>query len=362
MSTRVALLCLSILASCTHTAHERREFEASSTLDERAQAMQSAHANNKKNSPKNPESPAQESFVSAPALPTNMQNELIADGLKALEQGDTARALERAYSLWQSLDIERSRSPETDLQKPVFRNPALLLALAQAESSQGADTSLAERLVRVNPQWEPAYIVLANAHMRRGAFLLAEKVTRAGFDRIENTSPSFLALRIKSLYSAGRKEQAMRLATTSLTAHPTHSRLLQWKGTLLFLNQKNAEACALFEKAFSASQPDAPLSHNHAVCLTQTAQLEEALSVLKAAMATHPQHAPLRLLAGTVLKKLGKNDDARIAWREYLNLNDTNANARNAVAAALANLDLSETSGQTNSRATIPLSQPVTPY
>ncbi len=334
----IAITCI----SCTTVAHERRVFEPASSMDERAQAaLQNRSAPNSQSSQQKTHMDKQSSAETLKTKsPEDYRAELIASGLKALEHGDIARALEQSYILWRELDAERSRSPDIDLQNPVFRDPALLLALAQSESTQGTNTNLIELLVRSNPQWEPGYIVLLNAHLKRGAFRLAEKVSRTAADRIDTPSPALLSLHAKSLYAQNKISQALKITEAGLAKHSNHPQLAQWQGLLLFAQGRTAEACNRFAMAYKIESSDAALAHNHAVCLTLAGQWDEAISVIKSVLPGNPQDAPLRLLAGTVLRKLGQYEEAKHAWRDYLELNAATSAQRETVLAALSGLDI----------------------
>jgi tetratricopeptide (TPR) repeat protein len=332
-----------VFFSCTTVAHEQRVFERASSAEERSRSAEQ----NRPGSGVSQNTRTEISADNAAVLenlrtksPEDYRTEIVAAGLKSLEQGDIAKALEQSYILWRGLDAERSRSPEVNLQNPTFRDPALLLALAQTESTQGSDTNLIELLVRSNPTWEPGYIVLLNAHFKRSSHTLAEKVSRTAIDRIEAPSPTLLSLRAKSLHARNKTAQALKVVEAALRKYPNHPQLVQWQGFLYFAQGRTEDSCFKFANAYKAGGADAVLTHNHAVCLTQSGQWDEAISVIKSALPNNPQDAPLRLIAGTVLKKLGHYEEARQVWHDYLELKTASKAQRETVLAALNGLDI----------------------
>lgn len=336
---RCAFAISILLASCTSVSHERRVFDVPSTLPERVSAVEQNRPFEKSEATTPSLIDSTATSATTPKSSQEFRSNLIAAGLKALEEGNIAQALERSYELWHSLDVERGRSPEMDLKNPTFREPALLLALVQAESSQGNDTALVERIVRLNPTWEPGYLVLSNIYLNRGAYKLTEKVVITGLDRVEKPSPSLYALHTKTLFAQKRADAATKVVDRALTLYANDPRLLQWKATLEYSLGHLEKSCGLFASAMELSSNDPSLLHNHALCLAHTGQLEEAIGVLKPAMNANSNNAPLRLLAGHVLKRLGKHSEARIVWRDYLDLASANAPQRSEVMAALKNLD-----------------------
>ncbi len=357
LSALLVVACHSTPTSTpTSMPQSPRVFDPASSLEERVAASET-------NRPKpyaelikrnTSQSTQDSSPTSNNRLAINYRDEVIADGLKALDEGDIARALERSYTLWHALDVERSRSQEINLSLATFRNPALLLALAQAESSHGKDTTLAEKIVHSNPKWEPGYIVLGHIYLKRHSLEIAEKVTRTAFDRIESPTPSLIALRTKALQALGRNGEAMRVVNLGLEKYPNNVRLIQWQGLLEFSHGDLDKSCALFAKAFENSQADAVLTHNHAICLTQSGRLEEALGVLRSVLLENPQSASLRLLTGIVLKKLGNYAEARLVWREYLDLSEADDPQREVVTAALNDLTIREESALSQTKPLAP--------
>jgi Flp pilus assembly protein TadD len=270
--------------------------------------------------------------------PSSYKENLVNEGILAISSGNLALALERANTLWRSLDEERLRSADADLTTPDIRNAALLLALAQARSSRSPDTSLLERIIRANPLWEPAYVVHASLLVERGAFLLAERTTLAILDRIETPSAVVFSLHATSLRAQKKSTEAKKIIARALRAFPEDPLYLHWKGILEYDDGHLAAACALFAEAYQKQQNNETLIHNHAVCLSRGGRWEEAATFAKMSLSQFPQSLELRLLAGTILKRSGDFAGAESAWRGFLDLAPETDKRRVIVEAALADL------------------------
>jgi Flp pilus assembly protein TadD len=252
------------------------------------------------------------------------KSDLIQRGILSIELGDLAIALECANALWRSLEEERARSSDADLSVPTLRNSALLLALAQARTSRNVDTSLLEKILRTNPNWEPAYVVLASILIDRGAYFLAERTTSAALDRVENPSAVIFSLHASALRAQNKTNDAHRTIARATRLFPNETILMHWQALFEYDNGKLDKACELFERAFQKEHAHESLTHNQAVCLSRAGRWDEAVTVIKQALAEFPQSSRIRLLGGTILRKSGDTAGAEQAWRGFLDLSPDN--------------------------------------
>jgi predicted TPR repeat methyltransferase len=140
----------------------------------------------------------------------------------------------------------------------------------------------------------------AEAHYRRSLSVLPGR-------------PSTLANLGAALLSQGRADEALACLDEALAAHPSDHQAQAHRGNALFLLHRETEALACFEALLQQAGEQAPaLAHlREAECLARLGRLPEALARATRLTASHPDWPEALLLHGTLLKDLGRDDEAR---------------------------------------------------
>lgn len=274
------------------------------------------------------------------------ETQLVTLGLAALEAGDLGAALAATREAWTSLQETRSRTLDEDLATSPLRDYAAAHArvlLATSERREGI--VLLERIVSASPAWMPAYRMLFEHYSREGASGLAERVARRALGYgLETEAWPRVAL-ARALRAQGRREEALGVLKAAETAFPSDSTVTSWLGLLLHDAGFLTEACERFALAYARLPGDEEASYNHASCLSREARFEDAEDVLRLAVMRNPGSASLRLLAGNVLRRRGRDADAYRAWREFLDMSDPRDPRRGRVENALEELGRADGTG-----------------
>lgn len=261
-------------------------------------------------------------FEEASRLGKLNEQELLARSYIYYEMGDLQKAYDSILLLWDVLERKRVHSFEEELKTNPMRECALLLALIQLETHERRDgIELLERLVRTNAQWLAPYLVLGNLYFQEGASELAERVAKAGLDRVaERDSADLYFLLAKAQKEQKKLDEAQRTLRLAQTHFPEDVRLLVFAGVFLYEDGNRIEGCELFEKAYSKNLNSQSATENYSVCLIQQGESEKAENVLRKSLLNFPRSHKHHLLLGMAAKKSGHFTEARSAWESYLAL------------------------------------------
>lgn|GEM_PF-5847838 len=267
------------------------------------------------------------------------ETQLVALGLAAYERGDFATALTHTRAAWLSLQQTRSRTLDEDLGTSPVREVALAFASALVASSESKEgIVLLERIAVASPRWLPVYSALFEHYMNVRAHDLAERVARGALSFTSGQGADANVLVARSLRAQGKRKETLDVLERARVAFPSDARVVLW----FSLAQHDAgfltEACEGFSLAYARMPGNQDAAYNHGLCLADARRWEEARSVVKLALVQHPHSDSLRLLAGNVLRRGGRNAEAYGVWKEFLSSSAPADPRRAAVENALDDL------------------------
>jgi adenylate cyclase len=190
---------------------------------------------------------------------------------------------------------------------------------------------LAQEAIALDPDYARGYNLLANTHVRdvwdgrakspgdslKSAIELTQKAI--ALDSADDNSRSFLAY----LYAMTRQwDKGFPEVEQALALQPNSPEALYYLGCFLFLASKSEEAIPLFKESIRLN-PFAPAGHfrflSGAYC--QTRQHEEAIEAAKMGLERAPESHSSYLQLAAVLSVGGRDEEARTAAAQVLNIN-----------------------------------------
>ena len=119
-------------------------------------------------------------------------------------------------------------------------------------------------------------------------------------------------------YQAGRLVQAEQKFAAALSLAPGRPSVLTNLGAVRLKLGRTEEALALLQEAIALEPDNAEALGQAAAASAELGDLRQALEFAERAVAVQPALAPLWTLRGTVLRELGRPQDAAASYREAL--------------------------------------------
>jgi tetratricopeptide (TPR) repeat protein len=182
-----------------------------------------------------------------------------------------------------------------------------LRALGRVQDAQRADLASAQAAPHDAELMQAARAMVANA------LHLAEPILKR---RLREQPTDIAAMRLLAELAAriGRLEDAESLLHRALDLAPEYGMARANLATVLF-KQNNFAQCLAELDRLPAGQDTSAHASLRAAALARTGGFEEALSLYRQLARRMPEHAPVRLSMGHVLKTLGRTDEAIAAYR-----------------------------------------------
>ena len=272
---------------------------------------------------------ARDDLVAVLRLDPDDDRALLALGRMAVRRGDVPAARE-----WFHRYVRGSSDAAAAHVRVVFqwlearRGPEALAAARAGIADAGPDPRLrfAEGLALEDlRRWQEAAQALAGVHAQAGELYVPARVALAD-----------------ALSRLGRHADAERALSAPLAAQPRDVRLLTMRATVLDRAGRPAEAVTLLRRAVLEREragADADLTDLQvalADSLARARRNDEALSVLRAAVAARPRDEELLFALGATYDRAGQTDLAVAQMRALLVVNPDHAEALNFVGYAYA--------------------------
>lgn len=173
---------------------------------------------------------------------------------------------------------------------PKSENAASLTVVAEKYYSVGnlvEAIATCRQALKLQPDWAPAYVTMGNVHQANGQL-----------------------------------DEAMRLYSEAIALNPDFAEAYANLGSMLYKQGLLIEAIVNYEKAIVLKPDLAAAYWNLALALKQQGQFEVAISYEQKALELNPHLAEVdfNLDLGDKLARLGKLDDAMIAWQRAIDL------------------------------------------
>lgn len=254
--------------------------------------------------------------------------DVIASSLDDIKRGDYQKAIEKNKNILNILERQRTKTLDEDYSVSPFREAMLVLSLAYMQAGDEKQTLLIlEKLIINSNHWTPAYIALGEYYFSKKAYKLAYDVAVKGIDKCANDLLHLYILQLKSEREMGNLISAKQIVNRLNTLFPKDSNVLLWQGIIYQDDKDYLSACTSFKKAFEENRNNPYISHNHAYCLIQSGQYDEASDVLMIAMSNYPSIPFLYYLNGFLENKRKNYLSAYKSWETYLSMigeNDPN--------------------------------------
>lgn len=251
--------------------------------------------------------------------------DVIAASAADLKRGDFQKAIEKNRNVLNILERNRTKTLDEDFATSPFREAMLMLALAylQAEDEEQG-LPILEKLVIASNTWTPVYIALSEFYYSKKAYQLALQVATRGIDKCSNDLLPLYLAQGKAQRALGNRVAARQTINRAELLFPKSSAVLLWKGILAQDEKDYLSACEAFKLAFTQERSNPYISHNHAYCLIQSNQLEEASDILSITITNYPSLSILYYLKGFLENKRKNYLAAYKSWETYLTLIDEN--------------------------------------
>lgn len=174
-------------------------------------------------------------------------------------------------------------------------------------------------LIKAELRFPPAFDLLGNIHLRRGAFVEAEQAFESAL-RLNPGFVEFLVNLASAQLQLRKREEAVANARAALKQAPGHRRALAALGMALRQLDRFDEAveCA---RAMIAADPNFPPAHaDLGAALDGLGRHEEALACYEHALSLAPGFAEVSYAKGKALTALERWTEAETALREALRL------------------------------------------
>ncbi|WGL58579.1 tetratricopeptide repeat protein [Pigmentibacter sp. JX0631] len=254
--------------------------------------------------------------------------DVIASSIADIKRGDYQKAIEKNKNILNILERQRTKTLDEDYAVSPFREAMLILALAYMQAGEEKQTlQILEKLIISSNHWTPAYLALGEFYFSKKANKLALDVAVKGIDKCSNDLLYLYILQLKSEREMGNLISAKQIVNRLNTLYPKDSNVLLWQGILYQDDKDYLAACNSFRKAFEENRTNPYISHNHAYCLIQSGQYDEANEILMLAMTNHPSVPFLYYLNGFLENKRKNYLSAYKSWEAYLSMiseNDPN--------------------------------------
>jgi adenylate cyclase len=224
------------------------------------------------------------------------------------------------------LASEHTNSPEA---YDCFLRGRELWHLQTKETNGEARTTL-RRAIELDPNFAPAYALLAITHMRdylnqwsdSPSVSLEEgyKVAQEAVARSDRDPYAHWAL--GSLYLWRRRhDEAVREFQTAISLNPSFSLAYSLLGLTLHYSGQSERALDCFERGIALDPYSDVYLHFHAQAYFQLGRYEKAVEVLKRRLTRHPNTDISRVLLAACYGHLGQTEEARAQWREVFRIN-----------------------------------------
>lgn len=140
---------------------------------------------------------------------------------------------------------------------------------------------------------------------------------------------------VRALLAAGKPEQALSVADSRLAQAPHDAEARAWRARALVRLGRAPEAETEYRQALSAVPNDTDLLYGLGDALARQQHFEAALPPLDRARQLDPKRSDVEALRGRVLRALGRQQEARDAFRAAARLDPGSAEAK----AGLASLE-----------------------
>jgi tetratricopeptide (TPR) repeat protein len=134
--------------------------------------------------------------------------------------------------------------------------------------------------------------------------------------------------RIRELLAANQVEQALGVTEQWLASTPEDLEAVGWRARLLAWSNRWSEAEANYRRVLESAPNDVDILLGLADVLTWQKRAAEALEILDRACVLEPQRLDGHVRRGRVLHSLGRNRAARAAFRQVLDRDPSNREAK----------------------------------
>lgn len=237
---------------------------------------------------------------------TNEAEKIVAELLKSNPK-DTETVAMHASMLLQSKDPKQVQKAIDELQPLVASTPstqrsALLMLhfnLARAYLAKGDSSSLdqarlqLQEALKINKEYVPAQLMLADLELTRGDSTQAVQTADAVIARIPNSLPAHL-IRTRGLMAMGEMDQSRQEIEAILRASPTSNDARYQLAVLNFAERKYQDAEDNFELLSKMNDPRAFMGIVN--CKAQLGQIDSAISMVQDRLRQTPDQSKLHAL------------------------------------------------------------------
>lgn len=228
-----------------------------------------------------------------------------------------ADRLQQVYGLLQQARTVEAGLALAPLLQEFPREPAVHRALATLQQMAGRHDDAVEAMRRA------VLMAPRDVHLQAdlGQTLAAAGRTDealAAFSQAVELQPDFAAgwyLLGMTAYGVGRDREALDALRRAATLAPDHPQVLRGLAETAYALERFAEALPLFERIAAGGVDDPGVELRRSQCRRRTGMPQAALSLVQAALARFPDHAPLWLELGWLQEDLGAGDEALAAYR-----------------------------------------------
>jgi adenylate cyclase len=237
-----------------------------------------------------------------------------------------ALALNLTIGEQQQLAGEHTSSPEA---YDCFLRGRELWHLQTKETNAEARVAF-QRAIELDPNFAPAYALLAIAHMRdylnqwtASPSLSLEEGYKVAQEAVaRNDSDPYAHWALGSLYLwLRRHDEAERELKRAISLNPSFSLGYTILGLTLHYSGRSENALDCFERAIALDPYTDVYLHFQSQAYFQLGRYEKAVEVLKRRLTRHPDTDISRVLLAASFGHLGRSEEARAQWQEVFRIN-----------------------------------------
>lgn len=260
---------------------------------------------------------------------------ILAQGDKAFEDGDYAKAL-TAYEAAKK-QAPKKAAPIVGVARTrvAKASPSLGFAAAEKNVEVLAASKELKRAADMDANFGPAHVELGRALLLLGDAPNAEAALRKGAKLLPDDAEAHSALGI-ALLASGKTEEALTELSKARELDPGSAPRRGNLGTVLFMRGKVAEAIKEYEIEVRITPDDARAHSDLGTALLAQSDFTRAVPELRKAIQLDPKRATFRSNLGYALQLSGKVSEAITEYREALKLDPKLASAWINLATALA--------------------------
>jgi tetratricopeptide (TPR) repeat protein len=212
---------------------------------------------------------------------------------------------------------------------PEDTDSVLQIAYIYAQTGKAADAvPLLEKALAEQPGKPELYLYLANAYMDVEKYQQAVDTLSKGFQLAPDRDDLLFSLAI-AYEKQGKRDEMIATLKKTLELKPDHADALNYLGYTYAEKGENLdEAIRLIKRALLIKPKNGYILDSLAWAYYQKGMLNEALEVMKEAVAKVAEDPVMREHYGDIFQKLAKRDKAKEQWLKSLGLDPKNMKLR----------------------------------